>query len=156
MASGKTILPFTPATATPAVSSNAVTLAPSNPTGNNSNAGLMQGLALPLVSKGRPLVILLAGYLRAGATGVKTASVQIRTGTGAAPANGAAATGTVQGPEVEVYVDGTAGIEGSAAVSALVLGLVNGTTYWIDVRLRSLAALGLVELRNAVLTAFEV
>ena len=113
---------------------------PTNPTGTNSTSGVMMGLgaqATPVAftPSGTGIVdVTITGVevISAGAAGSTT--VGGRYGTGTAPANGAADTGTHFGPASDMQfrmanVSATAGtpftIKGRVALTA-------GTKYWFD------------------------
>ena len=66
-------------------------------------------------------------------TALATCEFKIAYGTGGAPANGAAATGTVIGATVSVRGPATAGY-GPISLAANVSGLTVGTQYWFDVQ----------------------
>lgn len=103
---------------------------PANPTGTASTAVyVMAGLAGTIT----PTV---SGYLTVTITGTATSTVaadgcqtQIRYGTGAAPANGAAAAGTTMGNSSYLpVIPSTATFANIGSVG----GLSVGTAYWID------------------------
>lgn len=111
---------------------------PANPTGTTSLVGVMMGLGgviTPVVS-GRVLVVVSGTLLNASAIadGAKT---QIYYGTGGAPANGAALTGTAVGG-IPQYVASTTLGKVPFSVNAIVASLTLGTTYWIDLSLAAI------------------
>ena len=90
------------------VVNNTTQAEPADPTGTNNATGLMMGLAgaITPLTTGR-LLIMLSGTL-ANATAIADgANVQLRYGTGAAPANADALTGTPVGGLVK-FVAATA------------------------------------------------
>ncbi len=115
---------------------NTVSVTPANPTGTTSTTGLMMGLGssavlTPGVSS-RAIVRVLGGI--ANTTSGDGAAVQIRYGTGTAPANGDALTGTGAG-NVARFTAAAANQVGSFGCAALITGLVVGTAYWFDLGL---------------------
>jgi hypothetical protein len=87
-------------------------------------------------------------------TGVGGVDYLIRYGTGAAPANGVAATGS--STAVENFVsDAQSGNTGAFAMTMLVSGLVVGTAYWFDMHLAAIVG-GTAVLGNLNATAFEL
>jgi hypothetical protein len=110
---------------------------PSAPSGTTSTTGLMMGLAVaitPLVSGN--LEIKLVGSI-ANATATDGAKAQLRYGTGTAPANGAALTGTTSGSLVEA-TQLLAAQKVPFALLGYVSGLTLGTAYWVDVGLAAI------------------
>lgn len=108
-----------------------VTSAPANPTGTASASQVMMGLAgsVTPATSGKVLVVI-SGQMYQSTSGDGT-TIQIRHGTGAAPANGAAATGTADG----TALPGTAAANGQGfpvTIAALITGLTPSTAYWID------------------------
>jgi hypothetical protein len=73
--------------------------------------------------------------------------IQARFGTGTAPANGAAVTGSVAGG-VATCVIAIAGGYLRLAQSYLLTGLTLGTPYWFDVSLKNFATAGSVTMQN--------
>lgn len=108
---------------------------PADPTGTTSAAGVMMGIGstcsiTPTVSGA--IVVHVVGDVAADAAG--SSQMQIRYGSGAAPANAAALTGTTSGSLVAVTTS-TANERASFALVGYVTGLTVGTAYWIDIRL---------------------
>lgn len=105
---------------------------PANPTGTNSATGVMMGLAASITPQvtGR-IKIYVTGTIvsnnNAGAGGAR-----IRYGTGTAPANGAALTGTAIGNPAN-FIQGSANDSTPFALVGYVTGLTAGTAHWIDV-----------------------
>ena len=110
----------------------------SNPTGTTNTTGVMMGLGAQGASitptfSGRVLLIY-TGILASNSGTAYTHIVYTYYGTGGAPANGAALTGTQvnsQGPNFNSSVN--MGI----SVIGVVTGLAVGTTYWLDIALKS-------------------
>lgn len=104
------------------------------PTSTTSVTGVMQGLACLITPrKSGNIAISISGTCR-NTTNVKGCTIQIRTGTGAAPANGAALTGTTRGSPIK-----TIGASNTNrmpfAKTYRVPGLTVGTAIWVDVSL---------------------
>lgn len=127
---------------------------PADPTGTNNTTGLMMGLAgsITLAFSGRVLVMLSADI--ANNTGTDGAKAQLYFGTGAAPANAAALTGTTIGGLVN-FTLALAAQRVPIALQGVVTGLTVGSTYWFDASLAAVTG-GTANLRNVSLTVVEV
>jgi hypothetical protein len=108
---------------------------PTNPTGTSSASQVMAGLGVttctftPSVST--RAAIRVTGNV-ANSVATNNSGIQARFGTGAAPANGAAASGTTIGP-LTLVTSPTANAIGSFTVGGIVTGLTAGVAIWIDV-----------------------
>lgn len=114
---------------------------PADPTGTANGTGQMMGLGTTCVvtprSSGRFLILASGTVFNAGiGQGV---NLQLRTGTGVAPANAAALTGTASGG-LQHIVDATITSKGSFGVNGIVSGLTVGTAVWIDISLAAVTA----------------
>lgn len=106
---------------------------PTNPTATTSTSAVMMGLGssctITPAFKGR-VFLQFTGYMFNN-TGTGLETVQIRYGTGVAPANGAAASGTTLGAATK----GTSGVANDLLPFSLVgilTGLTPGTPIWVD------------------------
>ena len=127
---------------------------PADPIGTTSLAGVMMGLAgsiTPTVT-GR-VIIMISGDVQ-NATNNRGSLLQIRTGTGAAPANGAALTGTTQGARIQM-ISNNANQRFPYSLHAIVTGLTPGTPVWIDMSLASVIG-GTSTVRNITISAYEL
>lgn len=152
-------LPLTTQTETLAVQPAVLQSSPANPTGTTSTTGLMMGIAgafTPVVT-GR-VFIMISGTLR-NTTGDSGAQVQIRTGTGTAPTNGAALTGTTRGGLVRGKITASGATSTPLIVpfscNAIVTGLTIGTAIWIDVELAAITS-GTASITDLSLSAYEL
>jgi hypothetical protein len=128
---------------------------PANPTGTVSGSGVMMGLGgtckITPATTGRIKVEFV------GTTFNNTASannnIAFRYGTGAAPANAAAPSGTVLGTALVVTT--LAAITGTTpfVIGGIVTGLTVGTAYWFDLVIATTAGTGSVN--NLSCDAFE-
>lgn len=129
-----------------------------SPTGTTSTTGVMMGLSnlqagniiTPQVT-GR-VCIMISGVIAQSATadGAKWA---IRTGTGTAPANGAALTGADAGGEESMtFLTGV--LKVPFCIVAYVTGAALGTALWIDLRLAAVTA-GTATMTQVNVVAFE-
>lgn len=125
------------------------------PTGTTSGTAVMCGLgsgtAINPQVTGRVLLTMTGSVQNntAGAGG----QVQLRYGTGAAPANGAAATGTATIPFQTAYVP-IAGSYAPLCLVAIITGLTLGTTYWLDATQRAVGG-GTFNLSNVAIAVME-
>jgi hypothetical protein len=84
------------------------------------------------------IMIILSGD-GDNATNSRGANVQMRYGTGAAPANGAALTGTTVGTLIRMF-NRDAGEIFPFTLNGIVSGLSVGTAIWVDISLASVGA----------------
>jgi hypothetical protein len=128
--------------------------ASASPTGTTSATLVMMGLAAtitPAVS-GKVFMTLSGSIANSATTG--GAATRLCYGTGAAPANGAAVTGTQVGGTAS---RGILGVTTAVPVSLsfIVSTMTVGTTYWIDAALLAQTA-GTASLQNVTISAFEL
>lgn len=107
---------------------------PVNPTGTTSTTGVMMGLGstckLTPAYSGRLKIEFLGQGTSTGTTATTTAKVYY--GTGTAPANAAATTGTQIGNSSVMDEQGIASLHQGFANGAIITGLTPGTAYWFD------------------------
>lgn len=102
-----------------------------NPTGTTSTTGVMAGLAGAITPAKSGNIIIFAWGAMANNTASRGAFAQIRYGTGAAPANGVALTGTY--PGFFAFHDvAAANLTVPFCLMVIVTGLSVGTAYWLD------------------------
>ncbi len=118
---------------------------PANPTGTTSTTQVMAGLGstckITPTYSGRAMV-QFQGSAYNSTTGNVLA--QIRYGTGTAPSNGAAATGTTAGNIVTATIP-SATYRSPMALAAIVTGLTPGTAYWFDLGFAPNTGTGTIE-----------
>lgn len=127
---------------------------PANPTGTSSTTGVMMGLAgtFTPVFTGRALIII-CGDVNNG-TNADGAKFQIRFGTGSAPANAAALTGTTAGALVN-YTAAAAGQKCPFSLNAIITGLTLATAVWIDIGLAAVTA-GTATINDVSISVVEI
>ncbi len=109
---------------------------PANPALTASLVFVMMGLAVLYTPTRTGTVKVRVKLILAQNTTADGASWQISHGTGAAPVNGAAVTGTQDGqPKTMTYLTGVLSIPLTAI--AFIIGLVVGTQIWIDLALKA-------------------
>lgn len=128
---------------------------PSNPTGSSSASQIMMGLAGAITPTGSGnVLIVISGDIQSGVSPAGC-RVQLSYGTGTAPTNGAAVTGTQIGGNI--VQNGAS--QGSAAfpfsVNGIATGLTLSTAYWIDLAVQSTSG-GTVAVKNLSISAFEI
>jgi hypothetical protein len=104
---------------------------PSNPASTTSLVGVMAGIAVAFTPTQTGRVLVIAEGSMSNNTVGDAIDVQIRYGTGTAPVNGAALTGTAAGAFQRCTATGAA-LQVPFAVVAIVTGLTVGTAYWFD------------------------
>lgn len=132
---------------------------PSAPTGTTSTTAVMMGLAdglaagsVTLQGSGR-ILIMLSGVMKNDTT-ADGVTVQLSYGTGTAPGNGDALTGTQVGAIVS-FTALTGMLSSPFAVQAIVSGLTVGTTYWLDAAVKAVTA-GTATISLLSLSAIEL
>ena len=114
---------------------------PGNPAGTSSLSGVHMGLGSTITFtpvKSGKVMLMITGSI-ANNTASDGAKVQARFGTGAAPANGAAPTGTASGNQPTLTVADAAG-KIPFCVCVILSGLTLGTAYWFDLLLTAITA----------------
>jgi hypothetical protein len=107
-----------------------------NPTGSASTTYVMMGLALSLAPEVATGAWITAdGQITNSANNGET-DVVVCYGTGTAPANGAAQTGTIVGQPAR-YKSTAANDFVPFSLTSLITGLTSGTTYWIDLAVKA-------------------
>lgn len=127
---------------------------PANPTGTTSTTGVMMGLAGSITPKTTGTVVVIVSGTGLNNTNGDGFKVQIRFGTGSAPTNAAALTGSLAGAEQGVILP-TANDGVIFSCNALGTGLSIGTAYWIDVHLKAVTG-GTASIQGVSITAFEL
>lgn len=109
---------------------------PADPTGTVSAIGVMMGLAIAFTPTrtGRALVIVGSNLSNTNAGG--ETQTYLRFGTGTAPANGAALTGTIMGAVRAADAFGIGAVS-PCSLNTILTGLALGVAIWIDVALVS-------------------
>jgi hypothetical protein len=131
---------------------------PANPTGTTDTTGKMMGLAASITpaQTGRILVVISGNLSNSTATAGDGAKTQIRYGTGSAPANAGALTGTTAGALVSMLLErATASDPFPFCVNAVIVSLIIGTAYWIDLSLAAITG-GTAILTNLSMSAIEI
>lgn len=130
---------------------------PSDPTGQSSATLVMMGLGSTCTYTPRG-----SGNVLATATGVyndstaETGQIAARYGTGTAPANNAAVTGTRFGGATDPSIGPTGANRPSGfAFSGLITGLTRGTAYWFDLAVSHAAGSGTCSVKNVSMTFVE-
>lgn len=114
---------------------------PADPTGTTDGTGKMMGLAGSFTPSNTGKVLIIISGTSSNTSG-NGASVRLRYGTGSAPANGDALTGTLAGgtATAATYFTSSGAWKTPFTVSAVVTGLTLSTAYWIDVQVAVITA----------------
>jgi hypothetical protein len=131
--------------------------APADPGTTTSTAGLMMGLGgtctLTPANSTRVRISFRGNYYNLSNT--NSVSMTLRYGTGAAPANGAAASGTAVGAAMFGEVTAAGNGLRFGGFGGIITGLTPGTAYWFDIQLAVFTA-GTVGLQNLSFEAMEI
>jgi hypothetical protein len=106
------------------------------PTGTISASTVMMGIGLTITPLSSRIFVLGYGVYRSSSTSATT-RIDLRRGTGSAPTNGAAATGTTIGAPLQTLLTGNTGRNIPFSIAGIVTGLTPGTTYWLDFGLQA-------------------
>jgi hypothetical protein len=127
---------------------------PADPSTTTSTTGVMMGLAGAITpGYSGTIMIVISGDVDNG-TASRGVITQIKYGTGSAPANGAALTGTAVGSTVQMFQNNSTQ-RMPIHCNAIVSGLTVGTTYWIDISLASVTG-GTSRVRDISISVVEL
>jgi hypothetical protein len=131
---------------------------PSDPTTTTSTAGVMMGLGSTVSftpTRTGKIMIILSGDTD-NATNGRGVNIQMRYGTGAAPANGAALTGTTVGTLIRMVNQNSNEIF-PFTLNGIVSGLSVSTAIWGDISLASTGAgTNTARVRDIMVTIIEI
>jgi hypothetical protein len=105
---------------------------PANPAGTTSTTLVMAGLAGSITPTSSGIIIIIINGDGFNTTAADGYEIQISYGTGTAPVNGAAVTGTQVGGLLVMTRAQAASVKIPFSANAIVTGLTVGTAYWID------------------------
>ena len=112
------------------------TAQPADPTGTTSTTGVMMGLSQVFTPTKTGRLKVTVQYIANQNTTADGTTAQIAQGTGTAPVNGAAATGTLKGqPSTMTFLTGVLAVPD--VLVAIITGLTLNTAVWIDVNLKA-------------------
>lgn len=130
---------------------------PADPSGTTSGTLVMMGLGVAgwvMTPTGSSNVMLVVSGAIKNATTADGVAAQLSFGTGNAPANGAAVTGTQIGG-LPVFTALTGVLQVPFSLQAIAGGLLVGTAYWFDLALKIVTG-GTGTLVNLSCSAFEI
>jgi len=131
---------------------------PADPTTTTSTAGVMMGLGSTVSftpTRTGKIMIILSGD-GDNDTNSRGANVQMRYGTGVAPANGAALTGTTVGTLIRIFNRDSVEIF-PFTLNGIVSGLSVGTAIWVDISLASVGdGTNTARVRDIMVTIIEI
>lgn len=126
-----------------------------NPTGTTNTTGLMMGMAGAITPRVTgSIMITICGDIT-NSTAASGSNVQIRYGTGTAPANAAALTGTTLGGLVKFIASPTTTSKSPFSLTAYLTGATVGTALWIDVGLAAVTS-GTATIADVTIVAWEI
>lgn len=126
------------------------------PTGTTSATAVMMGLggSAAITTKTSTRILITACFQAANSTINDGITCDLRYGTGTAPVNGAAVTGTLVGI-AQTRTSLVAADRGGMTLTGIVTGLTVGTAYWIDVSALAVTA-GTASITGVTITAHEI
>lgn len=127
---------------------------PSNPSGTTDLTGKMMGLASVVTPTASGKLLVIHTGLFTNSTINDGASVTLRHGTGTAPANGAALTGTIDGNNPQMIATSGAATQ-PFTIAWTITGLTVGTPYWFDFGLSAITG-GTAAITNVGVTINEL
>jgi len=116
----------------------------------------MMGIAAAFTPTGTGKVLVVVTGFAGTATAVQTAYTAPAYGTGGAPANGAAATGTIFGTGAIQGIKAQANTAFASAAFVDVLTLVPGTAYWFDIQLGTGSVADQAQIQNVKFAFHEL
>lgn len=132
-----------------------VTQSTASPTGTTvTSAAKMLGLGATITPVKSTRILIAITGIAINSTIGDGANFQIAYGTGGAPSNGAAATGTAVG-SVKHFVASTAAGQQGIALLWVVTGLTAGTTYWVDLQFEAVTG-GTASIKDVDVVLLEV
>lgn len=135
--------------------SNSVVCEPTNPTGTAStSAFVMMGLACSFTPHSTGNVLFQVQGIILNSVGGDGMNARLYEGSGTAPLNGAAQTGT-QISTVASFTSPTGSTSAPATLIGLATGLAVGTTYWFDVAVEATTG-GTASFQNVTMIAHEL
>lgn len=140
-------------TITPKVSTSSIG-STNTPTGTVSTSFVMLGLARSITPSSTGTVVVVMDGSCANNTLGDGGTYQLAWGTGGAPANGAAAAGTVVGPAPRVLF-AAANDPDPFSITRVITGLTPGTAYWLDLQFAAITG-GTFSLGQVNTTAWEL
>lgn len=141
---------------TPAVLGARATSSPGNPSATSSATAVMMGLAGTFTPKATGNFLFITSFTAFNNTASDGCIFQLRFGTGAAPANAAAVTGTQSGNTMTfVNNANTALIQSPSELIGYSTGLTIGTAAWYDIAVNTVTG-GTCTITNVTLIAIEL
>lgn len=133
---------------------NSAQSTPSNPTGTTNTSGLMMGLAGSITPVGSGIILVNICGDMTNSTTNDGASIQLRYGTGTAPSNAGALTGTTIGNSITATA-ATGSYNYPFCVSVIISGLSASTAYWLDLSLAAITG-GTASISNITINSHEL
>ncbi|MCD6503702.1 MAG: hypothetical protein J7K58_05735, partial [Euryarchaeota archaeon] len=128
---------------------------PANPAATVNTTGVMMGLGSTITpNKSGTVMIIISGDIQNNANN-GGGQVQIRYGSGAAPANGNVMVGTTSGGRVQYTNAVFNGNPHPFSVNAIVSGLTVSTAYWFDLSLAAISS-GTANISNISISIVEL
>ena len=130
---------------------------PANPAGTVSTTQVMMGLGITYTPASSGLVLAMIAFGFYTLTAATSVVLSAQYGTGAAPANGAAVTGTLFGGNAaETYAGSEFATSSRPIAFMALLSLSAGTAYWFDVAVATTAAADEAVIQNVSAVVAEL
>lgn len=129
--------------------------APADPTGITGATAKMLGLAVAFTPRVTGRVLVLVSGQATDDTNADTATYILRYGTGTAPANDAASTGTAGGLS-RTFSALTSATSAPFSENQLITGLTLNTAYWFDFSAKATGAGAVANLTTLTFTIMEI
>lgn len=131
-------------------------VSPSDPASTVSTTGVMMGLGATCALTPNLATRVKAEFIGLlNSLGGNTSRAKLYYGTGTAPTNGAAITGTQAGNSASIAGGGVTNLSSMFMVSSIITGLTPGTAYWFDIVLNTSNAASAASIANITSNAFE-
>jgi len=134
---------------------NYVDSKPSNPTGTTNTTGLMMGLAVAFTPTRSGIIVVQVEGQMTNQTVSDGAKTTLYYGTGTAPANAAAITGTAAGQPSQIDAVPTAAKKWPFGITTIISGLTLNTAIWLDLALAAITG-GTANLYGLELVIYEL
>lgn len=146
---------YFPETSTAVIGCAQATAGTAAPAGTLSISGVMMGAGISITPNRTGTVMVVVSGMFGNNTNNGGAVVGLRYGTGTAPVNGAALTGTSVGQN-QSYTSAASTDQSGFAINRIITGLIPGTAYWFDISLAAITAATTASTAGVNMSAVEI